>query len=119
MERLTTQEKFPHGKKGRIYKEAVKSTEVHRGCFEATAIVERLSEYEDTDLTPDEVMKLKEENSALKTQLENTVNNTCAGCRFVQTDSHKYYTFPCKECRRRTKDYFEEAERIETGGNYD
>jgi hypothetical protein len=50
--------KYPHGRPGKTYAEAIESTDVCRGEFEATACVERLAAYEDTGLSPEEVQEL-------------------------------------------------------------
>lgn len=53
MDRLTTRiNSYPHGKCGRNLDIALKNKSYNRGCFECTAIIERLCEYEDTGLTP-------------------------------------------------------------------
>ena len=53
MNRLTTNEEFPHGAEG---KRADKLTGYWcRGEFEATACVEKLSRYENTGLEPEEI----------------------------------------------------------------
>ncbi len=56
MNRLTTNEEFPHGAEG---KRADKLTGYWcRGEFEATACVEKLSRYENTGLEPEEIEAL-------------------------------------------------------------
>ncbi len=56
MKRLTEYVgKYAHGRPGKTYAEAITSTDICRGEFEATACVERLAAYEDTGLTPEEI----------------------------------------------------------------
>ena len=62
-------------------------------------IAEQLQEYRDTGLTPEEVAGLARAKRV-----------DCDGCKFRASDSWKYYTFPCRECRHRTKDWYEAAE---------
>ena len=47
MERLTTREEHPHGAEGRSRENL--TGRYCRGCFEATACVEKLAEYEDAE----------------------------------------------------------------------
>lgn len=66
MNRLTDRiSGYPHGKAGRTLEIAEKQDTFKRGTFEATAIVERLCEYEDTGLTPEEIVQLKEKYDKL------------------------------------------------------
>ena len=70
------------------------------GYCDQRRVWERLKAYEDTGKTPEEVAAL--------VQAE---REGCNHCRYkLQSDAWKYYTYPCSECRRRTKDHFEVAE---------
>lgn len=75
MERLTTLiSGYFHGKEGKSVDEAKKATNYCRGKFEATGIVERLAEYEDIGLTPDEIeSKLEELSIKQSEELENAL----------------------------------------------
>ncbi len=77
MDRLTTRiNGYPHGKCGRNIETALNQKSYNRGRFECTAIVERLCEYEDTGLTPDEITAMKADNKRLHDLidiLENTI----------------------------------------------
>lgn len=44
-----------HGKRGRTIEEAGKSKDFCRGEFEATGCIDKLAQYEDTGLEPDEI----------------------------------------------------------------
>ena len=33
----------------------------------------------------------------------------CDGCRFRDTDAWKYHVYPCSECARRSRDWYEAA----------
>ena len=46
-------------------------------------------------------------------KLESRLENTCDGCYFVKTDSHKFYTYPCSECRRRCKAHYQKEGEIQ------
>jgi hypothetical protein len=48
-----------HGKRGRTIEEAGKSKDFCRGEFEATGCIDKLAQYEDTGLSPDEIQTLK------------------------------------------------------------
>ncbi|MEZ3438631.1 MAG: hypothetical protein K1W18_07105 [Oscillospiraceae bacterium] len=64
MDRLTARiNGYPHGKCGKNFDIALKNKSYNRGCFECTAIIERLCEYEDTGLSPAEVITMKAEYS--------------------------------------------------------
>ncbi len=64
MDRLTARiDGYSHGKCGRNLDIALKNKSYNRGCFECTAIIERLCEYEDTGLTPEEITAMKAEYS--------------------------------------------------------
>lgn len=57
MNRLTTEEEYPHGAEG---KSANKLTgRWCRGVFEATACIERLAKYENTGLEPDQIREME------------------------------------------------------------
>ena len=58
MNRLTTNEEYPHGAEG--VSEDKLTGKWCRGKFECTAIVERLSRYENTGLSPEQILELKE-----------------------------------------------------------
>ena len=58
MNRLTTNEEYPHGAEG--VSEDKLTGKWCRGKFECTAIVERLSKYENTGLSPEQILELKE-----------------------------------------------------------
>ena len=61
MKRLTERyDGYPYGKPGITIEQALGSECICRGEFEATAIVERLSQYEDTGLTPEEIMDMRQ-----------------------------------------------------------
>lgn len=62
-------------------------------------VLKRLAAYEDIG-TVEEFAKLK--------QAESEVCDRCI--HKLQSDAWKYCTYPCSECKRRTKDYFEAAE---------
>lgn len=67
MERLTCNiNEFPHGKSGKNFDEAVKQERYNRGEFECTAIIERLYEYENTGLTPEEIIQLDKQNEEIQ-----------------------------------------------------
>lgn len=66
MDRLTARiDGYSHGKCGRNLDIALKNKSYNRGCFECTAIIERLCEYEDTGLTPEEITAMKADNKKL------------------------------------------------------
>ncbi|MCX4356856.1 MAG: hypothetical protein OSJ43_11670 [Oscillospiraceae bacterium] len=66
MDRLTARiDGYSHGKCGRNLDIALKNKSYNRGCFECTAIIERLCEYEDTGLTPEEITAMKADNKRL------------------------------------------------------
>lgn len=58
MNRLTTNEEYPHGAEG--VSEDNLTGKWCRGKFECTAIVERLSRYENTGLSPEQILEFKE-----------------------------------------------------------
>lgn len=60
MERLTTREKYPHGAEGRSKDKL--TGKFCRGVFEATAVIEKLAEYEDDE----ESGRIKRENQICK-----------------------------------------------------
>ena len=72
-------------------------------CPEINKIYERLAEYEDTGLTPAEIMELKERDTAKKIEI-NAGIPTCPVCgrRIV-----KCYDF-CPDCGQRMEQYEEE-----------
>ena len=57
MKRLTTDEPYPHGAEG--VSEDRLTGRFCRGKFECTALIERLSKYENTGLEPEEIEALK------------------------------------------------------------
>ena len=57
MNRLTTNEEYPHGAEG--VSEDRLTGRFCRGKFECTALIERLSKYENTGLEPEEIEALK------------------------------------------------------------
>ena len=61
MKRLTTKiNGYSYGKCGITLNSALKRSEYKRGAFECSAIVDRLCDYEDTGLDPEEVLTGKE-----------------------------------------------------------
>ena len=78
MDRLTTSEEYPHGAEGK----SVDRLTGHycRGEFEATACVEKLSRYEDTELEPEEIMEMKERNKVQKMYKPNPNIYCCPMC---------------------------------------
>lgn len=56
MERLTTRAKYPHGAEGVSVRQLTGN--YCRGVYEATAVTERLAEYEDTGLTPEQIREI-------------------------------------------------------------
>lgn len=92
-----------------------------------------VSTYEDTDLSPSDVVELQKEVIRLAQESvdrEKTLANleaevavwartekegrliilkgSCDSCRFkLQSDSWKYNMYPCSECGRRTKDHYD------------
>lgn len=51
---------YAHGRSGRTPEEAARSGQLCRGKFEATGCVERLNEFEATDMEPQEILHLQE-----------------------------------------------------------
>ncbi len=51
---------YAHGRSGRTPEEAARSGQLCRGEFEATGCVERLNEFEATDMEPQEILHLQE-----------------------------------------------------------
>jgi hypothetical protein len=64
------------------------------------------------------VPRMAAEIRRLREELEGATNGGCNECRYkLQSEAWKYYTYPCSECRRRTKDHFARAEgATENGG---
>lgn len=89
MERMTCSiNGYPHGKCGKNLETAIKQDRYNRGEFECTAIVERLYEYENTGLTPEQIVKLQEQNAILKELLRLTAKD--AKGLFNACDSEYY-----------------------------
>lgn len=63
-----------------------------------------------------EIERLQAELDALKADIEagRLVRlHNCDECRFkVESESWKYYTYPCNACRKRVKDQFDRAEAL-------
>ena len=76
------------------------------GYCDQRKVWERLKSIE--DVVADENGKYDFEELAALVQAESEGCNHCT--HKLQSDAWKYYTYPCSECRRRTKDYFEAAE---------
>lgn len=74
----------------------------------------RLRQYEDTGLTPDEIAALRAENERYKADIEagRLVRvEPCDECRYkLESHAWEYYTYPCRECRQRTKSHFARPE---------
>ena len=99
MDRLTKIDKY-----GEVVASDELATHAYQTCPTGDAIpymhycaLERLAKYEDTGLTPGQVAELAERYN-------------CDGCLHREGNSWKYKTYPCSECRRRTKDHFTRAE---------
>jgi len=86
----------------------------------STHCMEQLADYEDTGLTPEEIRTLHREyiagcleRNALGERvamLELAVQEPekgCATCKMRTTDSYRFYTYPCSECRYRARDSYE------------
>jgi hypothetical protein len=35
---------------------------------------------------------------------------TCGTCKWRETDSYRFYTYPCRDCKYRSGDFYEPAE---------
>lgn len=89
-------------------------------------IDKRLFEYENTGLTPDEIAALRAELDAFKGDIEagRLVRvEPCDECLYkLESHAWEYYTYPCRECRQRTKSHFARAEAARAaleGGQHD
>ena len=101
MERMTCSiNGYPHGKCGKNLETAIKQDRYNRDEFECTAIVERLYEYENTGLTPEQIIQMKRENIKLNKQNEE-----------IQNSNIEYYN-RAKDAEDRCKKIEQQNERL-------